>query len=225
MRTKTLLLTAALGAAGMATSMAQVYSVNAVGYVNTTIKPGFNLVSNPLIGADNTIAALFTGVPNATRVYTFNGTGFTTYTYVGAPLNRWTPDGNAVVNPGDGVFVFNPGNTDLTVTFVGEVPQGEASNQTLGTGLSIHSSAVPQEGRLGTASDATTLQFPAGPGDRVFKYTPGTGYSTYTFAGAPLNRWTGGDGSAQGPSIGVGEAFFVNKAAQADWTRNFSVNQ
>ena len=39
MRTKTLLLTAALAAAGAATSMAQstIYSVNAVGYANITI--------------------------------------------------------------------------------------------------------------------------------------------------------------------------------------------
>src|SRR5437762_6047984 len=37
MRTKTLLLTAALTAAGALTSMAQVYSVNVVGYVTQTI--------------------------------------------------------------------------------------------------------------------------------------------------------------------------------------------
>ena len=47
MRTKTLLLTAALSAAGIASSMAQVYSVNAVGYVNTPLVTGFNLISNP----------------------------------------------------------------------------------------------------------------------------------------------------------------------------------
>src|SRR5689334_13849488 len=79
MRTKTLLLTAALSAAGIATSMAQaVYSVNAVGYVNTTLVPGFNLVSNPLDNkTGNTIQNLFgTGVqgtiPNNLTVYYFN---------------------------------------------------------------------------------------------------------------------------------------------------------
>ena len=47
MRTKALLLTAALGLASVATSMAQaVYSVNVVGYINLTMKPGFNLVAN-----------------------------------------------------------------------------------------------------------------------------------------------------------------------------------
>jgi hypothetical protein len=71
MRTKTLLLTAALSAAGVATSMAQVYSVNAVGYVNTQLVPGLNLISNPLEAADNKIKTLLTGVPVNTQVYRF----------------------------------------------------------------------------------------------------------------------------------------------------------
>ena len=48
MRTKALLLGAAVGAIGLATSMAQVYSVNIVGYVNTTIPTGFSIICNPL---------------------------------------------------------------------------------------------------------------------------------------------------------------------------------
>src|SRR3982751_6594621 len=59
MRTIALLLAAAFAAAGVATSMAQVYSVNAVGYVNVNIDPGFSMVSNPLNAADNSIQALF----------------------------------------------------------------------------------------------------------------------------------------------------------------------
>lgn len=214
MRTKTLLLTAALSAAGMATSMAQVYSVNAVGYVNTTLKPGFNLVSNPLIASNNSIASLFAGVPSGTRVFTFGEGGFTTYSYVGAPLNRWTPDASTPINAGDGVFVLNPGTSDITVTFVGEVPQGAASNQSLPAGLSIKGSKVPQAGTV------AELQFPAAPGDRIFKFDPVNGYSTFSYAGAPLNRWT-----PSVPTIDVGEAVFVSKVAAANWDRNFSVNQ
>ena len=47
MRTKTLLLTAALAAAGVVSSMAQVYSVNSVGYVNLTLPNGFSMIANP----------------------------------------------------------------------------------------------------------------------------------------------------------------------------------
>jgi hypothetical protein len=217
MRTKTLLLTAALSAAGIATSMAQVYSVNAVGYVNTTLKAGFNLISNPLDAADDSIKTLFAGVPNNTRVYKFNGTGydFTTYSTV---LGAWNPPAVAdmTVTPGEGVFVRLPAGTpDHTVTFVGEVPQGAASNTQVPAGFSIRSSAVPQAGLV-----STDLQFPAGNNDRIYKWNNATSQYTFaTFSGV-LNAWNPAE-----PTVGVGEAVFVRKTAAAPWTRNFSVNQ
>ena len=56
MRTKTLLLTAALSAAGLATSMAQVYSVNAVGYVNVSVPANsYAIVGVPLNGTNNSL--------------------------------------------------------------------------------------------------------------------------------------------------------------------------
>jgi hypothetical protein len=79
MRTKTLLLTAALCAAGIATSKAQVYSVNAVGYVNTSLLKGFNLVSNPLDNKatdGNKIKNLFASLPAGAQVFFFDGTKY-----------------------------------------------------------------------------------------------------------------------------------------------------
>src|SRR5688500_1459252 len=137
MRTKTLLLTAALGAAGIATSMAQVYSVNAVGYVNTTLLPGFNLISNPLNNTSgSTMQSMFGTVfqgttPGGTIVYYFNPTSdsfvITSYESLSG---TWDPPANAatVIPPGEGMFVFLGGTANATVTFVGEVPQGAASN-------------------------------------------------------------------------------------------------
>jgi len=89
MRTKALLLAAAFAAAGVATSMAQaVYSVNAVGYVNTTLVPGFQLVSNPLNAADNKIETLFSnmqgGVRDGTTVYKFTNGQFKIVNYIEA---------------------------------------------------------------------------------------------------------------------------------------------
>lgn len=56
MRTKTLLIAAVVGAVSMATALAQeVTSVNAVGYVNKELAPGFNLISNPLSNGENTL--------------------------------------------------------------------------------------------------------------------------------------------------------------------------
>src|SRR5687768_13509192 len=117
MRTKTLLLTAALSVAGIATSMAQaVYSVNAVGYVNTDLVPGFNLISNPLDNKSsptgNSIANLFTTgiqgtIPNQLTVYHFNPTTdqFESTAYDDIDGAFLGAAANVLIPPGTGVFV------------------------------------------------------------------------------------------------------------------------
>lgn len=230
MRTKALLLAAAFAAAGVATSMAQVYSVNAVGYVNVTIKPGFNLVSNPLTAADNTVNALFKnmqgGVPEGLKVFAYRNGGFKTSQY--EPLDdAFLPPENAslTILPGEGVFVFSPAPTAKTLTFVGEVPQGNLSNP-IPTGFSIRASQVPQA----VKPDSIGLKAPvAGEGDKFFQYSTTKnppGYETWQYE--PLDdAWLGGPaGSPPGlPVIQPGEAFFYFRVSQpTSWNRTFSVN-
>lgn len=215
MRTKTILLTAALSAAGVATSMAQVFSVNAVGYVNKTIPGGkLALISNPLTAADNTIGGLFKGVPAGTQVFKFDGTSFVTATYDDID-NAFLPEAAAktTVVPGEGVFVRNPTAQPLTITFVGEVPQGALKNP-LPKGLSIRSSQVPQ---AGTAQE---LGLVGGAGDQVFQFdVTGQSYFTSTFDDID-NAWL-----PPLKQLAVGEAFFLNKQVAGSWDRTFSVNQ
>jgi hypothetical protein len=218
MRTKTLLLTAALSAAGIATSMAQVFSVNAVGYVTKTIPGnGFALISNPLLGAtaaDNTIQALFKGAPAGTQIFKYDGTKFTTATFDDLD-NKFVPDtaANLTVMPGEGVFVRNPGAQPLSFTFVGEVPQGTLTNS-LPKGLSIRSSMVPQ---AGTAKD---LGLQGGAGDQVFQFDTATQkYVTSTFDDLD-NDWV-----PRLKTLDVGEAFFLSKVNAGTWVRTFNVNQ
>ncbi|MCI0538258.1 MAG: hypothetical protein L0Z50_23880 [Verrucomicrobiales bacterium] len=218
MRTKTLLLTAALSAAGVATSMAQVFSVNAVGYVNKTIPPGnkLALISNPLdAGAgNNTIANLFKGAPDGTQVFKYTGTSFIAATFDSLE-NAFLPAEAAAttVEPGEGVFVRNTSATDLTITFVGEVKQGTLNN-TYPKGFSIRSSIVPQ---AGTAAE---LGFVGADGDQINQFDPATqGYKVSTFDGLE-NAWL----PALTP-LAVGEAFFLRAANGGTWTRTFSVNQ
>jgi len=217
MRTKALLLTAALSAAGVATSMAQaVYSVNAVGYVNTVLHPGFNLISNPLTATDNTIATLFKSAPVNTVVYKYNGTGFDISTYDPDDL-VFEPNGDKTVLPGEGVFVKLPGSADVTITFVGEVSQNPAPGTKLSnpipTGLSIRSSQVPQSG---TAAD---LGLVGKPNEVLYQYnTTKHGYDISTFDPDDL---------AWAPALGtlkVGEAFFYKSPTGNTWQRDFSVN-
>src|SRR6188508_1855506 len=123
MRTKTLLLTAALSAAGIATSMAQVYSVNAVGYINTTMRPGFNMVANQLNKTpNNSLNNVISGVPVESQVLKFENNNYTLELYDGATWIKPNGDpGTLTANPGSGFFFFNPDAAPLTVTLVGEV--------------------------------------------------------------------------------------------------------
>jgi hypothetical protein len=211
MRTKTLYLAALLGAVSIATSVAQtVYSVNAVGYVNVTLVPGYNLVANPLKAETNTVAALFDAAVNGTVVYKFDAG---TAAYVSSTKNKITGkwnDTTMTLLPGEGAFVKNAATTNVTITFVGEVMQGTLTT-TLPTGYSIASSQVPQ------ADTLDNLGFPKAKGDVVYRFESGA-YVSYS-----VNKITGNWTTV--PSVAVAEAFFVKKAAQIDWTRSFSVNQ
>jgi hypothetical protein len=217
MRTKTLLLTAALSAAGVASSLAQVYSVNAVGYVNTTIVPRFNLVSNPLNNTEangNSIKSLFASLPFGTQIYRFNGTGFDIATKDDL-VGDYDPPAvaNATVTPGQGVFVLNNGTQNQTVTFVGEVPQGNLTVN-IPAGFSIVSSPVPQAGNI-----QTDLQFNPASGDQLYFWDePTQKYSIHTWD-ADFASW-----DVNPPSLGVGEAIFIRKNAPGTWTRTFNVN-
>jgi hypothetical protein len=204
--------------------MAQVFSVNAVGYVNKTILAGkLALISNPLDAGtgNNTIANLFKGAPDGTQVYKYNGTGFDTATYdLTDPANpSWVPDSAAKieVKPGEGVFVRNGDpKVDYTVTFVGEVPQGKLDNS-YPKGLSIRSSIVPQKGT------ADELGFKATDGDQINQYVAAKqGYDVFTYdatdPAAPV--W-----NPPLKPLDVGESFFLNAAQAGTWSRTFSVNQ
>jgi hypothetical protein len=230
MRTKTLLLTAALSVAGIATSMAQaVYSVNAVGYVNTDLVPGFNLISNPLNNTapnGNTIGNLFTTglqgpIPNQFTVYHFNPTTdsyeSTSYddidgAFIGAAAN-------VVIPPGTGMFVLVPQSAgNKRVTFVGEVPQAAASDITIPQGFSIKGSTVP------IAGSVTSMAFPASQGDTIYEWDKAAQQYISASYDDIDGTWVR-NGQPAVPQIDVGEGFFVFKVAQAAWTRNFSVNQ
>jgi hypothetical protein len=210
MRTKTLLLTAALCAAGIATSKAQVYSVNAVGYVNTTLKKGYNLVSNPLdnkAANGNTIANLFAAADPDTVFFVFDGTK---YSSADVPSFGGAIEGaaaNTVIPPGKGLFVQAP--ADKTITFVGEVPSGPLDNS-IPAGFSIEASQVPQQGKI-----STDLGYTADENDQVFQWN-GTKYTSATYQ---FGAWD------TEPTIGVGEAFFLNSATAKHWTRNFDITK
>jgi hypothetical protein len=220
MRTKTLLLAAALTAAGIASIHAQsnVYSVNVVGYVNVVCSNGFTLVNTPLARTDGNYSItnlLDAYVPAGNSVYTFSGGGFQTYVKDEFD-STWTGGGVAQLPNGAGYFIRNTAPTPFTVTFVGEVPQGVVSNF-IGSGYTLIGSKVPQAGFI------QDLGVSSGGGDQVLRFANGN-FVTYSKDEFDLT-WSGpGADSAKGPNVGVAEGFFYrNLSGSATFVRNFTI--
>ncbi len=224
MRTKTLLITAALSLAGVASSMAQVYSVNAVGYINLTMKPNFNLVANQLNRTpNNSLNNVLTGVPGDSQVLKFDN-ALNDYVLEVFDGTTWIkPDGSPstlTADPGNGFFFFNPAEGNVTVTLVGEVPQGSALAVTLPPNFSLISSIVPQTIALTAANgfpqigDAQYLSFNA-TSQNYDNPIVNDGTQWLTLEGVPVTAPT--------PTVGQG-FFFYNPGDSVNWTRSFSVN-
>jgi hypothetical protein len=224
MRTKTLLITAALSLVGAATSMAQVYSVNAVGYINLTMRPGFNLVANQLNKTPaNSLTAVLTGLAPESQVLKFVNNNYDIEYFDGSAWveQDFITPGNMTVSPGEGFFVFNSGSANATVTLVGEVPQGPALTVSLPPGFGLVSSIVPQAIALSPANgfpNVLEMQY------LVFNsatqnydqplLNDGTGW--ITSEGVPMPAPT--------PAVGQGFFIFNPNATPVAWTRSFSVN-
>lgn len=215
MRTKALLVAAVL-AAGLATSMAQnVYSLNVVGYYNVTIPAngGLQMIVNQLDTPDNTLAGLIKDVPDGTQFFKWTGSTFAGSLYEDpGGGGEWSQD--FPMAPGEGGFIKNNSGTPLTITFVGEVKQGELVNP-IPAGYSLLGSIVPQAGAI-----SSVLGMPAADGDQIFKWT-GTTYDGYLYE----DPGEGGEWSPAEPTANVGEGFFSRKNVAVDWVRNFSVPQ
>lgn len=230
MRTKTLLLTAAVLAAGLSASVAQsVYSVNAVGYVNVTLKPGYNLVANPLNGTNNAVATVLpaANLPNDTELLTWDHAiqdfAQVEFVFDGVWYDANGNPSTKVLNPGSGFFLKSPVPTDLTITFVGEVPQGTLNNPIL-QNYGFYSSIVPQSASL------SSMGFPANPG--MTYQTFDTAIQDYTQVleyigvqpGYPTG-WADANGNPADPVPNVAQGFLINNpGAAVQWNRTFSVN-
>lgn len=226
MRTKALL-AAAILAAGLASSMAQtnVYSLNVVGYYNVTVPAnsvgnGFRIVGNQLTnaaGSDLSAIIPAASVPNGTVVYAWDSANTTWITRI----RTTDDDDNAMWNntlalpPGSGFWMKNATASPFTVTFTGEVLQGNLS-QSLDAGFNMKASMVPQSGDL-----ASVLGYPATPSSTVIYFWRGGTYETCI-------RTTDDDDNPMWnrPTVPeVGEGFWAKENGAKTWTRSFTVPQ
>jgi hypothetical protein len=227
---------------GVATSLAQVYSVNAVGYVNLTLRSdpaaaSFGaIIANPLNGTNN---QLNTVIPLSddyagTLIYRFDQTTqnyLDTIQFFGG-FGWFSPtDPEPTVNPGEAFWIYPQGPNPLSITFVGDVPQGNLVNPLPpASKLAMRSSMVPQAAPIGNVGEAGTLEFAADNGDLLYIFDSATQQYKDTYQFFDGFGWFSpnpDDPGPQGPTIPVGTGFFLQKdpsATKTQWVRQFSVN-
>jgi hypothetical protein len=247
MRTKTLLLSTLLGALGGVSVIAQtnVYSLNAVGYINVTCPPGFNIITVPLIESpDNTVGTVLNNASGALthdQVYFYTpsggysvndtaktvGGGFTSTTNA----NGWANNGTNVAAPGVGFWFLNNNSTNVVLTFVGTVPTGSITN-TLVAGFNLVGSAVPMSGDIASNSISALTNYNVG--DAVYTYDPTqppvSAYTKYTSGTGPFTHFGyNSNWSATGdpviPNVGQGFWYENNVGTTVSWVENYSVSQ
>jgi len=226
-----------------ASAMAQVYSLNAVGYINLSIGPGFSIIADQLYANGQGVAQFLSGIPSNvnstpglldTQLLDGQHNGVTFFksttggwAIVSAGATSWSAFSSTLasqisLNPGEGIYVYNPFSTNITLTFVGTVPQGTTLTNTLNAGFNIISSVVPQSGDI-----IATLGLTPGSGDTVFFLTA-SGWGIWS-ANSTGTGWTAfgqaSPGTVPTPAVGQGFYYFVNLPSGTEvWSRSFSIN-
>jgi hypothetical protein len=230
MRTKTLLLSGVVAALSSVSLMAQVYSLNAVGYINVTVPPNFSIFANQLNAGNNNVSPLLDaqlgdGFHNGITIFKYNSST-ASYTVLTADSTSTPPWSQSIatsttLNPGEAAWIYNPYSTNVTITFVGTVLQGNLTNS-LAQNFNMVSSIVPQSGALDTA-----MSLVPNNGDTVFLYSSGTAsYLIYTADSTVSTGWDypAGQPTSPTPSVGQGFWYYTPNALGVSWTRTFSVN-
>lgn len=234
MRTKVLALTAAMSAIGAAAMAGEVYSVNAVGFINLPLVSGYTLIANQLNGpaGNNALSAILPGAPAETTVLKYDSlhqTWMDTDYFDGAQWWSLRESGwvlsTTTLSPGEGAFINVPEATQITL--VGEVPQGDALEVPIPPNYSLISSIVPQQLFLVASNsfvaveEMTYLDYnPAAQQYNATLYYDGTQW--WNLGLNPGDPWV----QVPPPQPAVGQGFFINNPGDAmSWTRTFWVSQ
>jgi len=222
MRTKTLVMAGAALALSLATSQAQVYSANVVGYCNVVMPagPSLTLLASPFDNGNGNSATNWLDpngtLPNKTQILTWNGTGYNVLAKAGGvwPAAAAT----TTIPPGVGFFVVLPGTqtTAITNTFVGTVVvnSGGSITNTIPTGYSLWGSPIPYGGDLITNANL-------GPVGSLLVVNKSQ-ILTWNGAGYNVAALSGGTWGAQTAPLSVGAGFFVIN--RGNYTTNWVEN-
>jgi hypothetical protein len=183
---------------------------NVLGYVSTTLPPGFSMIANPLESPTNSVGKVFKDWPDGTTLNKFDTQQFRLIENA-VKFGQWTKPSESL-RPGEGAIFFNPTSDYRSICFTGEVRTRNLS-VVVSPGFSIRSSPFPQPGRL-----VEDLEFPIANGDVIHLFDRDK--QQYVLHPYENDQWTDGT-----PMISVGEAFWVAKTEAGNWTRHLSTTQ
>ena len=226
MRTKALLSVAAIAASAV-TAMAQnVYSLNIVGYATVPVKPGYNLMANPLMAGVTNGANEIMPILDGESILTWNGSTFDFVQY-DSTAGGWvkqddvTPAAPPSLPPGQGFFFFNPNPTSTNFTFVGQVVPGPQSTNTvvLKPGYNLVGSPLPA---AVTTITNTPVSLPVLDGMSILEWN-GSTYDT-TLYDSTAGGWVQADDvtPSVAPPLAIGQGFFIFNAGTqpANWSQS-----
>ena len=186
---------------------AEVPSANVIGYASCMVPPGFSMLANPFDSREP-LSETFKDWPDGTTINRFDTRLFRLVENA-VKSGKWTDAGEKLA-PGEGAIFFNPTEDYKSVTFVGEVVQGNLS-MPIPAGFSVRSSLVPQPGNL-----LDDLKFPLANGDVIHLFDRER--QKYVLHPFENDKWPDGP-----PVVSVGESFWVAKTQPGNWTRYFAV--
>ena len=222
MRTKTLLLAAVLSAAGIASSLAQVYSVNVVGYINLPLSPGLNLITVQLKGTNQNVNTLLGSttptMPDNSLLFTWNAAGQKyDSALIGAGGVWYDAVGPSTINlaPGQAFFIKVDGTAPVTLTLVGEVPAFPVPVSVV-NGLGFYGDPAP------VSQVIATNGFPIVDNDALYTWnTSGQKWNDALIGAA--GQWFNTVGPvAFAPAVGQGFAV-LHAGGAATWNRTFTI--
>lgn len=223
---KSLLLAAAAFTAGAIGASAQVYSANVVGYINLNLAEGYNVIANQLSSGDNTIGTILgTGIPDGTTlaIWDFDAQSFgppITYLDGVGWLDDQGEESDLSLAPENGAGYLINVPEAVTITLVGDVPQGNFSTDVRGPGYDLIASVPP------VAAGLMTTGFPEVDGMVYTEFAGGTwlGESPYPLTFLDGVGWLDADGAEVDPTPAVGAGFLVNNPGDTtSWDRSFTV--
>jgi len=222
MRTKTMLISALLGALSSVSVMAQtnVYSLNVVGYINVSIPPQWSILTCPLqCLPDNTLNTLLPNTngyfnqvspPLHTLVYAWTpGQGYLVQeeaVTTNANASGWRTGGaDIALTPGSAVFIYNPFSTALSNTWVGTVTSGTNLVNPLLPGWNLVGSILPASGDLVTTSLISLTN--GQKQDLLYTYDPVLSWAEYLYNAADA-AWTAGGVTNDPVTTNITQGFF-----------------